>query len=158
MPVIELKTTIRAPRNICFDLARSIDLHKRSMQGTHEEAVAGITSGLIGKGEQVTWKAKHFGITQQLTSRITDLEYPHHFRDEMLEGAFKIIRHDHIFVGSGEVTIMTDKFQFKSPGGIIGQIFDRLVLERYLRKLLEKRNRIIKKVAESNQWKTILNV
>jgi hypothetical protein len=84
MPFIELTTFIHAPIDRCFDLARSIDLHKLSTQGTEEEAIAGVTSGLIGKGEQVTWKAKHFGITQKLTSRITVFEYPYHFRDEML--------------------------------------------------------------------------
>ena len=69
MPKIELTTIIDAPIERCFDLARSIDLHKLSTAGTDEEAIAGVMSGLIGKNEQVTWKAKHFGITQKLTSK-----------------------------------------------------------------------------------------
>jgi ligand-binding SRPBCC domain-containing protein len=148
MPVIELTTLIKAPVTICFDLARSIDLHKLSTAGTSEEAIGGVTSGLIGKGEQVTWRAKHFGITQQLTSKITAFDYPFHFRDEMLEGAFKMIKHDHIFEDAGSMTVMKDKFHFESPGGIIGHIFNKLILEKYLRKLLEKRNQMIKAVAE----------
>jgi ligand-binding SRPBCC domain-containing protein len=157
MPHIELVTTINAPITRCFDLARSIDLHKLSTEGTQEEAIAGVTSGLIGKGEQVTWKAKHFGITQKLTSKITAFEYPYHFRDEMLQGPFKMIRHDHIFEESGSKTIMRDRFEFESPGGILGAIFNKLILEKYLHNLLVRRNQVIKETAQGDGWKTILN-
>ena len=156
MSVIEITTVIKAPIAICFDLARSIDLHKLSTEGTDEEAIAGVTSGLIGKGEHVTWKAKHFGVTQRLTSKITAFEYPFYFRDEMLKGAFKMVRHDHIFEEYQDATIMRDKFEYEVPGGIIGKTFDLVILEKYLRRLLEKRNQMIKEVAESQRWKTIL--
>jgi ligand-binding SRPBCC domain-containing protein len=156
MPLIELTTSIHAPISRCFDLARSIDLHRLSTQETNEEAIAGVTSGLIGEGQQVTWKAKHFGISQTLTSKITLFEYPYHFRDEMVRGAFRMIKHDHLFEEPDGKTIMHDKFQFESPGGILGTLFNKLVLEKYLRSLLVRRNQIIKEVAESDQWKTIL--
>ena len=156
MPVIELRTLIHAPIERCFDLARSIDLHKLSTEGTHEEAIAGVTSGLIGFGEQVTWRAKHLGITQTLTSRITAFGYPRHFRDEMLDGAFRMIRHDHRFEAAGNITIMHDTFEFESPGGVVGVLFNKLILIRYLRNLLLRRNQMIKAVAETDRWKTIL--
>jgi ligand-binding SRPBCC domain-containing protein len=156
MPLIELTTSIHAPISRCFDLARSIDLHKLSTKETNEEAIAGVTFGLIGEGQQVTWKAKHFGISQTLTSKITLFEYPYHFRDEMVKGAFRMIKHDHLFEESGGKTIMSDKFQFESPGGILGSLFNKLFLKNYLYNLLVRRNQIIKEVAESDQWKTIL--
>jgi len=148
MPVIELVTYIHAPIETCFDLARSIDLHKRSTAGTGEEAVAGVTSGLIGAGEMVTWRAKHFGVWQHLTSIISAFEYPVYFRDEMVRGAFKSIKHDHRFERSGDMTIMRDHFEFESPGGLAGKLFNTLVLTRYLTQLLKKRNQVIKEVAE----------
>lgn len=49
-----LKTFIDAPVERCFDLARSIDLHKISLEHTNEKAVAGKTAGLIEPGESVT--------------------------------------------------------------------------------------------------------
>lgn len=156
MPLIELTTSIHAPISRCFDLARSIDLHKLSTKETNEEAIAGVTSGLIGEGQQVTWRANHFGISQTLTSKITRFEYPCHFRDEMVRGAFRMIKHDHLFEESGDKTIMQDEFEFESPGGIFGILFNKLVLEKYLRNLLVRRNQIIKEVAEGDQWKTIL--
>src|SRR5688572_20580771 len=149
MPLIELTTAIHAPIERCFDLARSIDLHKLSTEGTDEEAIAGVTSGLIGKGQRVTWRAKHFSIVQTLTSEITQFEYPFHFRDEMLDGAFRTIRHDHLFKQSGNTTIMNDKFYFESPGWILGRLLNKIILSKYLRNLLVKRNRFIKEIAES---------
>ena len=156
MPKIELTTIIDAPIERCFDLARSIDLHKLSTAGTDEEAIAGVMSGLIGKNEQVTWKAKHFGITQKLTSKITEFEYPFHFRDEMTEGPFKMIRHDHLFQAFEGGTIMHDKFEFESPGGIIGTWVNKIFLTKYLRRLITQRNRMIKAVAEGEQWRNII--
>jgi ligand-binding SRPBCC domain-containing protein len=158
MPIIELTTVIDAPIRRCFDLARSIDFHKLSTEGTDEEAVAGITSGLIGKGERVTWRARHFGITQVLTSEITQFNCPYYFRDEMISGIFKVIKHDHLFDELGNRTVMKDRFYFESPGWILGRVINKIILTRYLRNLLTKRNQMIKEVAESEQWKRILNL
>src|SRR5262245_9449050 len=97
MPVFELKTDIRAPVERVFDLSRSIDLHRESMGKTGESAVGGVTTGLIGPGESVTWQARHFGVWQRLTSRITAFDRPHHFRDSMVQGAFARFDHDHHF-------------------------------------------------------------
>jgi ligand-binding SRPBCC domain-containing protein len=156
MPLIELTTFIHAPIERCFDLARSIDLHKLSTVGTEEEAVEGVTSGLIGMGQHVTWRARHFGVTQTLTSKITGYEYPVYFRDEMVKGPFRMISHDHAFERSGDDTIMKDRFEFESPAGILGVLVNKLILEKYMRDLLLKRNAVIKEVAEGDVWKTVL--
>jgi hypothetical protein len=57
MPIIELTTEIRAPIERVFDLARSIDLHVKTASGTDERAVCGVTTGLIGPDQEVTWEA-----------------------------------------------------------------------------------------------------
>ncbi|MBT1690509.1 SRPBCC family protein [Dawidia soli] len=155
MPLIELTTLIHAPIERCFNLARSIDLHKLSTEGTDEEAIDGVTSGLIGMDQQVTWRARHFGVTQTLTSKITRYEYPYYFRDEMMRGAFKTICHDHIFERSGDHTVMKDRFEFESPAGILGVIINKLILEKYLHNFLVKRNSLIKAVAEGETWKDL---
>lgn len=62
MACLELTTLIAAPVERVFDLARSIDMHQDSMKGSGESAIAGVTSGLIGEGEEVTWRARHFGV------------------------------------------------------------------------------------------------
>ena len=156
MPVIELTTVIAAPIGRCFDLSRSIDLHRLSTQGTQEEAIAGVTSGLIGKGQRVTWRARHFFIRQTLTSEITAFEPPYFFRDEMVQGAFKLLKHDHVFEEKGSETVMKDKLYFETPAGLAGHLFNKLVLTAYLTRLLVKRNTVIKEVAEGDDWKSIL--
>lgn len=148
MPVITLTTAIKAPPEIVFNLSRSIDLHKISTAHTKEEAVAGKTSGLLGFGESVTWRARHFGITQYLTSEITEFNYPHSFTDEMVKGAFKSFRHFHEFEMKDGFTIMTDVFDYKSPLGILGKAADSLFLEKYMRKLITDRNAVVKQYAE----------
>jgi ligand-binding SRPBCC domain-containing protein len=149
MPKIEISTLINAPIEVCFDLARSIDLHMESTKQTGEQAISGRTSGLIGLGEIVTWRAKHFGIRQKLTAKITRFEYPYYFTDEMVSGAFKSFRHDHLFSTVAGQTIMKDVFDFESPVGWLGNLANFLFLTRYMRKLLLNRNQVIKQVAEA---------
>ena len=151
MPKIELTTRINAPIEKVFDLARSIDLHMESTKQTGEQAIAGKTSGLIGLGETVTWRAKHFGIWQTLTSKIAEFNRLNLFVDEMVKGAFKSFRHEHRFIASGNQTIMKDVFEFESPLGILGRFFNWLVLTRHMTKLLNKRNRVIMEAAEFNK-------
>lgn len=156
MPQIIIKTEIKADKKIVFDLSRSIDLHKISVQHTNEEAVAGKTSGLIGLDETVTWKAKHFGMSQLLTSKITAFESPDYFADEMVSGAFKSFRHEHHFADFNTGTLMTDYFDYQSPFRFLGSVADALFLKKYMRKLLEKRNATIKDFAESEKWKNVI--
>ena len=148
MPLIEIQTLIDADITTCFDLARNIDLHKASLSHSSEIAIAGKTSGLIGLDEWVTWEAVHFGMVQQLTSKITEFDSPHYFVDEMVSGAFKSFKHEHIFTVAGNQTIMTDKFDFQSPYGIFGKIANVLVVKRYLTNLLRTRNSFLKQKAE----------
>lgn len=156
MPEIRLETIINAPIERVFDLSTSIDLHKLSTGKTNEEAIAGRTSGLILLNETVTWRAKHFGIRQELTSKITAYERPVHFRDEQLKGIFKSICHDHNFEERNGSTIMTDVFRFESPLGFVGKGFNALVLTKYLTRFLEERNALIKEYAEGDEWRKIL--
>ncbi len=149
MPVITLKTVINADIHTVFDLARNIDVHRSSMSYTEEIAIAGRTAGLIEKGETVTWKARHLGIQQILTSKIISMNRPYEFTDSMIQGAFRSMNHQHLFRIEGKTTVMTDIFEFESPFGIIGKAFNALYLSRYLKNLLEDRNRYLKHCAES---------
>lgn len=148
MPTIVLYTTINAPIQRCFDIARDIDIHVASTAHTGERAIAGRTSSLIGPGETVTWRAKHFGIWQNLTSKITDFNAPVFFTDEMVSGAFKSFRHEHHFTGDDKQTVMRDVFVFESPFGVLGKLANWLFLKRYMTGLLVTRNKVIKEEAE----------
>ncbi|MDA3614226.1 SRPBCC family protein [Polluticaenibacter yanchengensis] len=157
MPIIETECVIYAPIEICFDLSTSIDVHQISTEGTNEKAIAGRTSGLITLGETVTWRARHFGIYQTLTSKITEYRRPYHFTDEMISGAFKSIKHDHYFEYEHGFTRMKDQFEFRSPLGILGEMFNNLVLTEYMKRFIVQRNKVIKTLAESNEYRKYLS-
>lgn len=151
MTTIYLETAIKADINTVFDLSRSIDLHKISMAHTNEIAIAGKTNGFIELNETVTWQAKHLGVTQKLTSRVTQLIKPFVFVDEMVSGAFKSFKHIHYFEEKEESTMLYDVFMYESPLGFLGKIANFLFLKRYMQNLLERKNRDIKCYAEKNK-------
>jgi ligand-binding SRPBCC domain-containing protein len=161
--VIELQevTRIHAPVERVFDLARSIEVHLLGNTHFREHATAGTSSGLIGMGEQVTWRARHFGVRQYLTSAITAFDRPVYFQDTMLRGAFRSMQHDHYFrentsEDGSPMTEMRDVFRFSAPLGPLGWLAERLVLRRYMRALLAERNLVIRQVAESGEWRQYL--
>lgn len=148
MPTIYIETIINASIEKVFDLNRDIDLHQKSTEDTNERAIAGKISGLIELNETVTWRAKHLGFYQDLTSKITRMNIPNHFTSKMQKGAFKSMEHQHIFIPLEKGTLMIDVFQYQSPFGILGKIADFIFLKRYMKNLLTKRNTIIKNTAE----------
>jgi ligand-binding SRPBCC domain-containing protein len=156
MPLIHLITEIHAPIERCFDLSRSIDLHMITTKKTKEKAIAGRMTGLVEEGDTVTWEATHFGIKQQLGSKITSVKRPVYFADEQIHGAFKRFHHDHMFEEKAGITIMTDQFDYTSPLGILGKFADFLFLKRYLAKFIKERNQFIKVYAETDKWKEII--
>lgn len=156
MPTIELRTHIDAPPERVFDLARSIDAHRASTGRSREEAVAGRTSGLIEGGETVTWRATHFFVRQTLTVRITTMERPYRFTDEMIDGAFASMNHTHTFVPEGNGTAMIDEFTFQAPWGLLGRLAERWFLTTYMRKFLQQRALALKSMAEGRTWRNYL--
>ncbi len=153
---IELVTQIAAPVERSFDLSRSIDAHLASTKWTGEQAIAGVTSGLIGLGEEVTWQAHFFGVRVTHTSRITAYDFPRYFQDSMVRGAFKGYCHDHYFETNRGGTMMKDVVEFSAPWDWLGLIAERMVLKQHLLKLLKRRNDFIKQVAEGPQWRQFL--
>jgi len=126
------------------------------MKKHNEEAVAGTRFGLIGMDETVTWKAKHLFKTRVLRIRITAMQKPLRFVDEQADGSFKIMKHEHHFKSCDNGTIMIDLFHFESPYGTIGKLINSFYLTRYVKKLLQQRNRVIKEYAETNKWRRLL--
>ena len=156
MPVIELDTLIKAVPEICYKLSLNVDLHKLSANSTGEYIVDGVRSGIMKEGDFVTWKAKHFGIWQTLSTRITHETKYEYFVDEMMDGAFKSMRHEHFFIVNSDGTLMKDIFKFESPLGIFGKVFNAAVLNNYMRGFLTERNRKIKEIAESDLYRRFI--
>ena len=159
MVTLEELTVIRAPIERCFDLARSVEAHLAGNIHFGEAAVAmaGVTSGLLGLGQRVTWRARHFGVRQRLTTEIAALDRPAYFRDTMIRGAFRSMNHDHYFRPlSPDVTEMRDVFRFRAPLGILGSLVEFAVLRGYMQALLRERTAVLREIAESPAWRHYL--
>lgn len=146
----ELLTEIAASPQRCFDLSCAIDAHLGSMVNFNEQAVGGVTSGQIGLGETVTWKARHFGITWTMTSQIVEYHPPHHFVDEQTKGPFSRFRHEHAFERTAVGTRMIDRVRFDAPLGPLGDAVEKLILGTHLRRLIQRRNDFLRHAAEGN--------
>lgn len=157
MPTILLFTKIKAAKKIVFDLSRSIELHKISTKKTNEKAIAGRTSGLIELNETVTWRARHLGVYQNFTSKVTGCREADFFADIMVSGAFKSFKHEHYFSFKENVTTLVDVLEYTSPLGVLGKFVDMLFLKKYMTNFLLERNKTIKEFAETNKWRRILN-
>ena len=86
MSTIILETLINASAEVCFDLMRDIRIHTETTAQTNEKAVAGVTDGLIGLGQTVTFEGTHFCIRQRLTVKVVEFDRPRRFVDAMIEG------------------------------------------------------------------------
>jgi ligand-binding SRPBCC domain-containing protein len=152
---LEELAVIRAPIERCFDLARSVEVHLAGNvhYGKAAQAITGVTSGLLDLENCVTWRAKHFGVWQKLTSKITAMDRPTYFQDIMLRGAFRSMKHDHFFRSlSPDATEMRDVFCFAAPMGALGRLAEFAVLRDYMQNLLQERNDVIRQIAESSAW------
>jgi hypothetical protein len=160
MRLITLHTHIAAPPDRCFLLSLNIDLHKESTAQTSERAIAGVTHGLIGPKETVTWQGRHFGLVLTHETLISKYDQPNHFQDIMLRGTFKSFEHDHYFDEQPDgTTLMRDELRFAAPLGPLGWLTETLILRRYLSSFLMERNQLIKAVAESPEarWKKYID-
>ena len=156
MPTIHLTTFIAAPVDVVFDLSRHVAVHKESMTKYKEDAVAGTRFGLIEKDDSITWKARHLFKNRLLRVRMTEMSKPNMFTDEQSQGDFKSMKHEHHFKPCDNGTIMIDLFHYEVPYGTAGRWFNSLYLGRYVKKLLELRNKTIKEFAERDRWKKLL--
>lgn len=159
MQLIELETKIAAPPERCFLLSLSIDLHMDSTSQTRERAIAGVTHGIIGPNQTVTWRGRHFGLMLTHTSLIDRCDPPYNFRDVMIKGHFRSFEHEHFFEPTANGgTLMRDRLRFEAPFGPLGRLTEIFVLRTYLTRFLRERNAVIKRVADSSsdEWRRYL--
>ena len=139
----------------CFRLAANIDLHVASARACSEEAVDGVTCGSVSAGDIVKFKGRHFGLTLSHTSRIDGWRPYSYFREVMVDGSFARFEHEHHFAVMDDGTRMRDEIRFAAPCGLLGKMTEKLV-RRHLIAMLKQRNAIIRRVAESEEWRQYL--
>lgn len=148
MTTIKIKTHYVASIEKVFDINRNIDFHQFSAIKTKEKAIAGVITGLINKGETVTWRGKHFGFYIQHQSIISEMTIPTYFVDEQVNGHFKSFKHQHFFEQKENYVEVTDIIEYQTPFGIIGKLFDYFFLKKHLIEFIKHRNNVLKNCLE----------
>jgi ligand-binding SRPBCC domain-containing protein len=107
-------------------------------------------------GEEVEWRARHFGLWLTMRVQITAFNRATYFQDTMVKGLFRYFKHDHTFKEEQGNTLMIDQVAFGAPVPLLGSIVDKLILKKHLHHFLEQRNQMLKSAAESDQWQKYL--
>ena len=150
MTRIVIETRIYAPIELCFDLARDVNAHRESAAFSSERVVPpGRTEGLLELGDLVAFEGRHFGVKQRFVARITALDRPRRFDDQMVQGSFKWLRHYHEFSFSHGITTMRDTLEWEPPLGILGRVADFLFLRRHMHWFVSTKQNGLKRIAEA---------
>ena len=149
MGEIVIETLIAAPQEVCFDLARDVEVHAQSAAFSGERLMPpSRMTGLLELGDHVAFDAKHFGVRQRFDSRIVELEPPRRFVDEMVSGAFQSMRHEHEFHIVAGGTLMRDLVSWRAPLGILGRLADALFLRRHMEWFIRTKQTNLKRLIE----------
>jgi ligand-binding SRPBCC domain-containing protein len=148
------KIVVHAPIERCFMLSTSLAIVERELK---MHPVRGRTSGLVTGGDTVRWKGLQLGLPQMHESLIEAFQPPTFFRDRMIAGRFASFEHDHKFVDQGDGTVLLwDELRFTMPFGRLGDLVGRWVLAPHIRGLMRRRFALLKRIAESREWRDYL--
>lgn len=144
---------INAPIERCFLLSTSIELVAETLE---MRPMDGKTEGLIVEGDRILWHGWKFGVPQFHETLITRYEAPTFFQDTMGRGRFRKFQHDHSLAEIDGHTLLHDKVRFALPLGFLGQMVARQVMVPYIAGLVQRRFQLLKRLAESEEWRYYL--
>jgi len=157
MFVVKDNTHILAPIERCFLLSTSLALVEREL-GMRPVAKgdATRTEGLVVGGDRIRWEGWRFGMPQVHVSLISAFEPYRYFQDRMISGRFKTFQHDHEFTEIGGQVLLKDTVRFAMPFGFAGRLVGKHVMVPHIRGLLQRRFALLKRIAESEEWRKYL--
>lgn len=158
---VQETTTIYAPVERCFLLSTSIELVQQTLGMRPVARESKKAAGLIEAGDQLVWRGWKFGLPQMHETLITGFDRPNFFQDTMGRGRFARFQHDHHFhevrKEDGQAsTLLEDEVQFALPLGWAGALVGRLVMVPHVRGLVRRRFALLKRLAESDEWRRYL--
>ncbi len=144
---------IHAPIERCFLLSTDIELVGQTLR---MKPIEGKTSGKVVAGDKLMWAGWKFGFPQRHETLITRYEPPAFFQDTMGRGRFKRFQHDHSFHQVDSYTLVNEKIRFTMPLGFLGRLVGQYLLVPYISRTLRRRMVLLKKVAETQEWRKYL--
>ena len=153
MYTVSETTHVNAPLDRCFLLGTSIKLLSRTLR---MHALERDQAGLLLPDDQLIWHGWKFGFPQMHETLITAYDRPHYFQDSMGRGRFKRYQHEHTFTEIDGQTLLHDKIRFSLPLGLAGDLVAKTVMVPYIAGLLHRHLQLLKRVAESEEWRRYL--
>jgi ligand-binding SRPBCC domain-containing protein len=77
-------------------------------------------------------------------TEITKVKYQKYFIDEQRIGPYKLWHHQHFVEEKDGGTLMKDIVSYKPPFGILGNIANKLIIEKKLEEIFEYRKKVLK--------------
>lgn len=147
MQRISAETWINASLEECWDFFSNpnnlLKLTPADMKmQVKTEIPAKMYAGMI-----ISYKvAPLFGIPLSWTSRINQVKEGHYFTDDMIEGPFAIWHHQHFFEEQDGGTLVKDIVDYKAPLGIIGQLFEPILVKPRVKAIFAHREKVIREI------------
>jgi ligand-binding SRPBCC domain-containing protein len=110
----------------------------------------------VVSGDRIRWQGWQLGLPQYHVSLISAFEPNRYFQDRMIAGRFKSFQHDHEFTEIGGQILLKDTVRFSLPMGSVGRVIGKRVMIPHIRGLLHRRFNLLKRIAESEEWRKYL--
>jgi ligand-binding SRPBCC domain-containing protein len=149
MITIRLTTWVNAPMERCFRLATSVHFNR----ATRPASAAADAFQVGDTFDRSGWK---LGLRMSNTSRIEEVRPFTYFREVMVDGGFRWFEHEHHFTPVDDGTRVRSEVRFSEGMGPVGLLLERVLLRRYVMKLLMERHMRLKRGVESNEWRGYL--
>jgi len=149
--VVRDETEVRAPIERCFALSTHLAVVEMTLA---MRPVRGRLMGAVSGGDRVRWHGWKWGLPHMHESLIEAFDPPVFFRDRMIAGRFAFFEHDHEFKERlNGIVLLRDEVRFSMRWGAAGLMVGRGVVLPHIRKLMRERFALIKRLAESEEWR-----
>ncbi|MCB0666929.1 MAG: SRPBCC family protein, partial [Saprospiraceae bacterium] len=99
------------------------------------------------QGMLIRYKVSPFaGIRMNWVTEITSVRQHSYFIDEQRFGPYALWHHEHRFENTPEGVLMTDNLHYALPLGILGQIANKIMVDKRIDHIFEFRQNIIKEI------------
>jgi ligand-binding SRPBCC domain-containing protein len=149
--VIRDQAAIQAPIERCFALSTHLAVVEMTLA---MRPVGGRLEGVVVSGDTVRWRGWKWGLRHEHESLIEAFDPPRFFRDRMIAGRFAAFEHDHKFTNQeGGKVLLQDEVRFTMRWGAAGLMIGRAAVVPHVRKLMQERFALIRRLAEGEEWR-----
>ena len=94
----------------------------------------------MGPGTLIAYRLRLHGVPVRWQTRIEAWEPPRRFVDAQVRGPYSLWEHTHEFEAAGaKATIIRDRVRYAIPFGPLGELAERLLVRRDLRRIFDYR-------------------